>query len=85
MEEPRVTKQNTSLGDKLQSTSTFHHYFRRRPCAHCKLIDKGDVALYQVTCPQCGEIPPSRTHLYPNLSSTDVGLIYKCTTNPVNI
>ena len=52
--------------------------FLRTPCPHCRLIDSGDVAMYQVTCPQCGEIPPSRKHLYPNLSTTDVSSFYKC-------
>ena len=34
------------------------------------------MAHYSMTCPQCGEIPPSRKHLYPDLDrrlSTDVG------------
>jgi len=40
-----------------------------RGCPHCKLIDSGDVAMYGVTCPECGEVPPSKKHLYPNLSA----------------
>ena len=58
--------------------SVFHSGTKRlqrllgRPCPHCQLIDSGDVAMYQVTCPECGEIPPSRRHLYPNISTTDV-------------
>ena len=69
----------TSLSDRRQSITAFHHYSARGPCEHCKLIDKGDVAMYQITCPQCGEIPPGRRHLYPNISSTDVGeAIDKC-------
>ena len=43
-----------------------------RQCNHCKLIDSGDVALYQITCPECGDVPPSRKHLYPGLTSTNV-------------
>ena len=47
--------------------------FRKKSfCPHCKLIDSGDVACYQLTCPECGEIPPSRNHLYPGHTSTDV-------------
>ena len=62
----------------FNSRTIFHAGTKRlqqvlgRPCPHCKLIDSGDVAMYQVTCPECGEIPPSRKHLYPNMSSTDV-------------
>ena len=48
-----------------------------RGCAHCKLIDSGDVAMYGVTCPECGEVPPSKKHLYPNLSA-NVRLYHKC-------
>ena len=43
-----------------------------RRCPQCELIDSGEVAMYQVTCPQCGEIPPSRKHLYPSIKSTEV-------------
>jgi len=25
--------------------------------------------MYGVTCPECGEVPPSKKHLYPNLSA----------------
>ena len=38
--------------------------------------------MYQITCPQCGEIPPGRRHLFPNINSTDVGeAIHKCIEN----
>ena len=43
-----------------------------RPCNHCKLIESGDVALYQITCPECGEVPPSRKHLFSGINRTDV-------------
>ena len=58
-----------SLVEKLQRTLSLRRRVGLRECAHCKLIDSGDVALYQVTCPQCGEIPPSRRNRYPHLSS----------------
>ena len=48
-----------------------------RGCPHCKLIDSGDVAMYGVTCPECGEVPPSKKHLYPNLSA-NVKIYHKC-------
>ena len=56
------------IGSSLQS------FLMSRPCNHCKLIDSGDVVLYQITCPECGGIPPSRKHLYSTLTltSTDV-------------
>ena len=41
------------------------------------MIDKGDVAMYQVTCPKCGEIPNSRKHLFPNITTTDVRITFK--------
>ena len=68
-----------SRADRRQSMTAFHHYSNRGlSCDHCKLIDNGDVAMYQVTCPKCGEIPPGRRHLYPNITSSDVGAIFKC-------
>ena len=68
-----MVKGHTSLRDKLQLKLPFHRNGGLRgPCAHCKLIDSGDVALYGVTCPQCGEIPPSRRHRYPQLSNGHV-------------
>ena len=48
-----------------------------RPCHHCKLIESGDVALYQITCPECGEVPPSRKHLFSGINRTDVKWILK--------
>ena len=67
------------MTQKRQSITAFHHYSNRGlSCDHCKLIDSGDVAMYQVTCPKCGEIPPGRRHLYPNIASSDVGAIIKC-------
>ena len=68
-----MVKGHTSLRDKLQLKLPFHRNGGLGgPCAHCKLIDSGDVALYGVTCPQCGEIPPSRRHRYPQLSNGHV-------------
>ena len=68
-----MVKGHTSLRDKLQLKLPFYRNGGLRgPCAHCKLIDSGDVALYGVTCPQCGEIPPSRRHRYPQLSNGHV-------------
>ena len=64
-----VKESGNSLVGKLQRTLSLRRKVGLRECAHCKLIDSGDVALYQVTCPQCGEIPPSRKHRYPNLST----------------
>ena len=65
-----------SRAERRQSITAFHHYSNRGlSCDHCKLIDNGDVAMYQVTCPKCGEIPPGRRHLYPNITSSDVGAI----------
>ena len=48
-----------------------------RPCNHCKLRESGDVALYQITCPECGEVPPSRKHLFSGINRTDVKSILK--------
>ena len=48
-----------------------------RPCNHCKLIDSGDVAMYGVTCPECGEVPPSKKHMYPNFNA-NVWYFHKC-------
>jgi hypothetical protein len=48
-----------------------------RGCNHCKLIDSGDVAMYGVTCPECGEVPPSKKHLYPNFNA-NVCYFHKC-------
>ena len=75
-----------SLVEKLQRTLSLRRRVGLRECAHCKLIDSGDVALYQVTCPQCGEIPPSRRNRYPHLSSGYVRPeIYFCIVyNPLN-
>ena len=68
-----------SRAQKRQSITAFHHYSNRGlSCDHCKLIDSGAVAMYQITCPKCGEIPPGRRHLYPNISSSDVGAIINC-------
>ena len=25
--------------------------------------------MYGVTCPECGEVPPSKKHMYPNISA----------------
>ena len=33
--------------------------------------------MYQVTCPKCGEIPNSRKHLFPNITTTDVRITFK--------
>ena len=57
----------------LKRRSSIQIIRKNRPCNHCKLIDSGDVALYQITCPECGEVPPSRKRsLYPGMSSTNV-------------
>ena len=66
-----LLEQDTSLGDKLPRISIpFPRNFGRfRQCAHCRLIDSGDVAMYGVTCPECGEVPPSKKHMYPNISA----------------
>ena len=63
------SKRNAIMSRRRSSMSVFK---KNRICNHCKLIDSGDVALYQITCPECGEIPPSRKHLYPGMSATDV-------------
>lgn len=55
--------------------STLHSFIKSTECNHCKLIDSGDVALYQITCPECGEVPPSRKHRYSGLTKTDVNLL----------
>ena len=55
-----LSKEDTNLGDKLQSAFTFRRNVNLRSCGNCKLIDSGDVAFYGVTCPQCGQIPPSK-------------------------
>ena len=49
-----------------------------RPCNHCKLIDSGDVAMYGVTCPECGEVPPSKKHMYPNFNANVKCYFHKC-------
>merc|ERR1712141_26663 len=56
--------QETSLGNMFQSTFQMPRSFRMGPCGNCKLIDSGDVAFYGVTCPECGEVPPSKKHLH---------------------
>jgi hypothetical protein len=43
-----------------------------RPCSHCNQIDSGDVAFYQITCPEGGEAPASRNHFYPGLIPANV-------------
>ncbi|CAB4070346.1 unnamed protein product [Lepeophtheirus salmonis] len=30
------------------------------PCLNCRLIEMGEMACYEETCPQCGKIPPSK-------------------------
>ena len=74
-------KARNSIVHKLHRKLDFRRNVRLRPCEHCKLIDSGDVALYQVTCPQCGEIPPSRKHRYPNLSSGYVSVTFRLYVN----
>ena len=66
-----------SRAERRKSISAFHQYSNRgSSCDHCTLIDKGEVAMYQVTCPKCGEVPPGRRHLYPDITYSDVGAIF---------
>ena len=44
-------------------------------CEYCKLIERGDVPMPPMTCPQCGEVPSSRQHVYRNLSKSQPSLI----------
>lgn len=55
--------------------STLYSFIKSTPCNHCKLIDNGDVALYQITCPECGEVPQSRKHLYSGITNTEVNIL----------
>lgn len=74
----QLSEKTQYLADRRHSTTAYHNYSHQtRPCEHCKMIDKGDVAMYQVTCPKCGEIPNSRKHLFPNITTTDVSIIFK--------
>ena len=34
------------------------------PCLNCRLIEMGEMACYQDRCPQCGQVPPGKKHLY---------------------
>ena len=79
-----VSRRSKILASRRHSTTAFHHYSHQgTPCEHCKLIDDGDVAMYRVTCPKCGDIPRSRRHMYPNLSPSGVGAIDKCINSPI--
>ena len=74
----QLSEKTQYLADRRHSTTAYHNYSHQtRPCEHCKMIDKGDVAMYQVTCPKCGEIPNSRKHLFPNITTTDVRINLK--------
>ena len=55
--------------------SILYSFIKSNPCNHCKLIDKGDVALYQITCPECGEVPQSRKHLYSGITNAEVNIL----------
>eukprot|EP00096_Caligus_rogercresseyi_P004758 TRINITY_DN19209_c0_g1_i1.p1 TRINITY_DN19209_c0_g1~~TRINITY_DN19209_c0_g1_i1.p1 ORF type:complete len:165 (-),score=10.59 TRINITY_DN19209_c0_g1_i1:705-1199(-) len=34
------------------------------PCLNCRLIEMGEMACYEETCPQCGQVPPSKKLMY---------------------
>ena len=42
------------------------------PCLNCRLIEMGEMACYTERCPQCGNVPPCRKDIYPELPSMDV-------------
>ena len=83
-DESSLLEKDRGLGNMFRQGMPFPRNFNLlsgRGCPHCKLIDSGDVAMYGVTCPECGEVPPSKKHLYPNLSA-NVRMCHKCNKCP---
>ena len=42
------------------------------PCLNCRLIEMGEMACYTERCPQCGNVPPCRKELYPDVRNTHI-------------
>ena len=69
-EKRRLTKQLPE-----QYLAYRRHSIHCDSCEYCKLIERGDVPMPQMTCPQCGGVPNSRQHVYQNLSKSQPSLI----------